>query len=108
MKTRWATGVFLGIRDESQEVFIGTDEGVIKVRDVMRQVGMRSWDVESLKLIKGTPRRPHHDSEDDQIDAKPAKDWLWPGENEDEISMMRKIIMMMMMMTWPGLFCGLG
>ena len=35
---------------------------------------------------------------DDQLDAKPAKDWLWPGEHEDEISMMRKIIMMMMMM----------
>ena len=43
---------------------------------------------------------------DDQLEAKPAKDCLWPGENDDEISMMKKIIMMMI--TWPGLFCGLG
>ena len=53
---------------------------------------------------------------DDQLEAKLAKDWLWPGENDGEISMVRKMMMMrmmammmmMMMMTWPSLFCSLG
>ena len=37
MKSRWASGIWLGIRDESGEVIIGTDEGVIKCRTVGRK-----------------------------------------------------------------------
>ena len=67
---RWRDGHYLGVLDESNELLIGLPEGVIKVRDVMRHAGARSWDAESLKLIKGTPRRPHNNSEDDQVYAK--------------------------------------
>ena len=46
-------------------------EGVIKVRDVMRHGSAAlSWNAESLNKIKGTPRKPHENSEDSQVYAK--------------------------------------
>jgi hypothetical protein len=35
--SRWSTGIWLGIREESGEVIIGTDEGVIKCRTIRRK-----------------------------------------------------------------------
>ena len=68
---RWRDGHYLGVLDESNELLIGLPEGVIKMREVMRHARQeRSWDAKSLKLIKGTPRRPHVDSEDDNVYAK--------------------------------------
>ena len=37
LSCRWDTGVWLGFRDESGEVFMGTPNGVIKVRTVRRK-----------------------------------------------------------------------
>lgn len=37
LKVRWETGIFLGIRNSSNEVLIGTSEGVIKVRSIRRK-----------------------------------------------------------------------
>jgi hypothetical protein len=37
LRSRWATGIFLWIRDESTEAFIGTSEAVIKVRTLRRK-----------------------------------------------------------------------
>ena len=36
METRWESGIWLGLRDESNEALIGTPDGVIKARDVRR------------------------------------------------------------------------
>ena len=33
---RWKEGVWLGIRDQSEEAYIGAEQGVIKVRSVRR------------------------------------------------------------------------
>ncbi len=37
--SRWASGIWFGIRDESNKAFIGTPEGVLKVRTVRRRAG---------------------------------------------------------------------
>ena len=37
LKSRWESGIFLGIRDESAEVFIGTGNGVVRVRTIRRK-----------------------------------------------------------------------
>ena len=34
LDSRWSTGHFLGIRDESNELLIGTSQGVLKVRTI--------------------------------------------------------------------------
>ena len=37
LETRWESGIWLGVRDESGEMIIGTKEGVIKVRTIRRK-----------------------------------------------------------------------
>ena len=37
LQPRWASGVFLGIREESGEIIVGTDQGVIKSRTFRRK-----------------------------------------------------------------------
>ena len=58
MNTRWGSGVWLGIREESNEVFVGTDEGVVKCRSIRRKAGQDRWDKDLFNSIKGTPWEP--------------------------------------------------
>ena len=53
---RWEEGVWLGVRDKSGEMYIGTDTGVIKVRSVRRKgTAQARWDIELWDKVKGTP-----------------------------------------------------
>ena len=46
---RWAEGVWLGVREESGEIFIGTKEGVVKARTFARKsTEEERWDSEWL------------------------------------------------------------
>ena len=56
--SRWGSGVWLGIREESNEVFVGTDEGVVKCRSIRRKAGQDRWDKDLFNSIKGTPWEP--------------------------------------------------
>ena len=58
MNTRWGSGVWMGIREESNEAFIGTADGVIKTRSIRRKAGDQRWDKELFNSIKGTPWEP--------------------------------------------------
>ena len=52
---RWGEGVFLGVRPISNEVFIGTSEGVIKCRAIRRRVVADRWNPELLNSVRGVP-----------------------------------------------------
>ena len=55
--SRWESGIWLGIREESGETFVGTKEGVIKVRTVRRKSSEQDrWNAEEYKEMKG----PHN------------------------------------------------
>ena len=59
LKSRWETGVYLGIRDESTEIFIGTEQGVIKVRTIRRKGSEEErWNIVQVDRMKGTPWEP--------------------------------------------------
>ena len=59
LSCRWDTGVWLGFRDESGEVFIGTPNGVIKVRTVRRKGSHEArWSDEVFGSVRGTPWEP--------------------------------------------------
>ena len=59
MQPRWDTGIWLGIRDESGEVIIGTDKGVLKARALRRKIiDNERWNFDTFSSTKGTPWEP--------------------------------------------------
>ena len=59
-RTRWSEGHFLGIRNETGELLIGNEEGVVSARDFQRIADpSRRWSAESLKALKGLPWQPN-------------------------------------------------
>ena len=59
VRSRWSSGIWLGIREESGEVIVGTDKGVIKVRTIRRKGSDNErWDLVQLNEMRGTPWEP--------------------------------------------------
>ena len=55
----WEDGIWLGIINESGEAVIGTDSGVIKVKDFRRKaLQTERWNKDTFDNIKGTPWEP--------------------------------------------------
>ena len=60
IEPRWEVGVYLGSREESNEILVGTANGVIKSR-TFRCKGSEEerWDEETILGVKGTPWEPN-------------------------------------------------
>ena len=56
--SRWESGIYAGLRIESGELFVMTNEGVIKVRSFCRKAEDERWDGEELDLAAGVPWEP--------------------------------------------------
>ena len=70
-RSRWATGIFLGIRDESTEAYIGTSGGVIKVRTLRRKGSKEErWNIVQINEMKGTPWQPQPGRNSYNIETK--------------------------------------
>ena len=52
-KARWERGVFLGVKVESTEKIVGTDNGVFVVQSVRRLPEDQRYDSEALSKLKG-------------------------------------------------------
>ena len=55
MEAIWKTGIWLGIRDRSNESIIGTPEGCLKVRSIRRMPSDQRWDIERWEGMRGIP-----------------------------------------------------
>ena len=55
---RWFEGLFLGVQDRSDEVLIGTRDGVVKARAVRRLDDVQRRDADLVKSMRGTPWEP--------------------------------------------------
>ena len=58
MDTEWKDGIWLGHARESNEVLIGTDDGVVRAYAVIRKPPGERWSAERLKTMRGTPQQP--------------------------------------------------
>ena len=58
LEARWKDGVWLGIRTQTDEVYIGTKEGVVKARDIKWKPKEQRWDIQVIKEVKGVPWDP--------------------------------------------------
>ena len=57
--SRWESGIWSGIRDESGEYIIGTSKGYVKVRTVRRKGSEEErWNWEEFNAVQGLPWEP--------------------------------------------------
>ena len=58
-ETRWAEGIYLGVREESGEIIVGTKDGVVKSRTFRRKSSEEErWNHVQFMEMKGTPWEP--------------------------------------------------
>ena len=56
--TKWEDGIFAGIREESNELYVMTGEGVIKIRTYLRRSEEERWNREQFDKGRGGPWEP--------------------------------------------------
>ena len=67
MEPKWKEGVYLGIRLESSEMLVGTEEGVFKCRSLRRKTEDARWNAQAVENMKGVPWKPYAFTEDDKL-----------------------------------------
>jgi len=55
---RWEQALFVGMREESGEILMMNENGVIKVRTFMRKAEEERWNQEEFAMARGTPWEP--------------------------------------------------
>ena len=58
MEERYHQGIWLGLRQKSDEAIIATDRGVVKVKSVRRVIESKRWETEIFMRMRGTPQQP--------------------------------------------------
>ena len=59
MDCRWETGIWVGMKDDSNESIVSTKDGCLKTRDIKRFGDMDDrWNVDFFKEVKGVPWEP--------------------------------------------------
>ena len=84
LQSEWSEGVWLGHTRSSNEVLIGTPEGVVRAYTVERMEEGSRWNSQAIKDMKGTPQQPDPRKPTDRAPIKITFD----EPNEDEPSEM--------------------
>ena len=58
-ETEMREGIWLGHASQTNEILIGTEDGVIRVFDVKRKEEGSSWSAEKIKNMRGSPKQPN-------------------------------------------------
>ena len=67
LDTRWEDGVFAGVREESGELYVMREEGVIKVRSFQRKPEEERWNQAEFLSAKGLPCQPIPGGKDAEV-----------------------------------------
>ena len=59
MESDWEEGIWLGHARQSNEILVGTEEGMVRAWAAKRLTEEERWDGKMIKGIKGTPARPN-------------------------------------------------
>ena len=78
---RWAEGIFLGVRAISSELWVGTPQGVLKVRTIRRRVPDSRWNPHLLNNFVGVPwdrgaRPVEEPSSEEQLKPLPSAEQI--------------------------------
>ena len=83
MESLWEEGIWLGHARGTNEVVIGTREGVVKAWAIKRRPGDEKWDGNLVKEMQGTPSKPNPNAPGVTIPIKisiPGGDRMDPEE----------------------------
>ena len=59
LEARWGNCVFIGLRDDSSELLIGTSSGVLKIRSFRHHtMGADKWSADDIDSMTGLPWEP--------------------------------------------------
>ncbi|CAJ1336689.1 unnamed protein product, partial [Effrenium voratum] len=58
LEARWATGIFCGVRLNTTEKIIATEDGIVVAQSVRRKPKEHRWDAALFGKVKGTPWAP--------------------------------------------------
>ena len=58
LEPRWATGIFCGVRLNTTEKIIATENGIVVAQSVRRKPKELRWDADLFAKVKGTPWAP--------------------------------------------------
>jgi hypothetical protein len=64
LDNKWRDGIYLGIKDNTNEVFVGTNNGVFKVQSVRRKPEQERYQWSELEKMVGLPWKPTPSSEE--------------------------------------------
>ena len=67
LQTEWFEGIWLGHNRSSNEILIGTPEGVVKAYGIRRMAEDERWDGEMVEKLQGTPQKPNPNKPGDHI-----------------------------------------
>ena len=59
LESEWKEGLWLGHQRSSNEMVIGTTEGVVKAYAIRRKPDDEKWDAKLIEEMKGTPQQPN-------------------------------------------------
>jgi len=89
-ETEMREGIWLGHADQTNEILIGTEQGVIRVYDVKRKEEGARWDAEKIKKMKGTPRQPDPEKPGGDIPVRVSFEKMDEQQDVPEVAPMRK------------------
>ena len=98
MMTEWKDGIWLGHTRDSNEVLVGTKDGVVRAYSVIRKPEGERWDAEMLREMRGSPQQPDPSKPGDHVPIKirfdpPARDEILntePLRREVNVRRMKK------------------
>ena len=64
-EARWIPGVFIGMKLNSGEKVVATENGIIKVRSIRRRLKFERWNIEEHQWINKFPWRPYSNSQEE-------------------------------------------
>ena len=83
LDTRLHDGVFLGIKEDTDELIIGTNDGVFISRTMRRKPWDTRWSATAITSVSGTPCKTLQPHKRRHLENEPACTITWNRDNAD-------------------------
>ena len=82
-ETEWKEGIWLGHARGSNEVLVGTKDGVVRAYSIIRKAEGERWNADMVREMRGTPQQPDPARQGDAIPIRVKFD---PPSTQQELA----------------------